>query len=312
MGFVNLELDLLRTFVAAVETSSFARAADLVSRTPSAVSLQINRLEELCGEPLFRREGRRFLLTGTGEKLLVHARRLLRVNDETVDDLQLMQHKEVIRLGMAEDIASGCLADVLKRFSLVHPEAYVSVRIGTSAGLVSAVESGELDLAIAYGNQDRPGALHACDQTMCWIGGANERLRRKDSSVRLVVFAAPCTFRTSAIEALERALLRWEVVFESPNLLGQWAAVKAGMGISVRLLCSVPPDLAVLGPEDGLPPLGSISVTVHLARRISAPVHDFRELLIPALSVIAKNGQTLYLGRVRQETGSGVIEAKVR
>src|SRR5215470_9436054 len=103
MGFVNLELDLLRTFVAAVDTSSFARAADLVGRTPSAVSLQMDRLEELCGQPLFRRQGRQFLLTSTGEKLLAYARRLLTVNDETVDDLQLRQHKEVIRLGMGED-----------------------------------------------------------------------------------------------------------------------------------------------------------------------------------------------------------------
>ena len=141
MGFVNLELDLLRTFVAAVETSSFARAADLVGRTRSAVSLQMGRLEDLCGQPLFRREGRRFLLTSTGEKLLVYARRLVAVNDETVDDLQLGQHKQAIRLGMSEDIASACLPDVLKRFSLDRPEAYVSVRVGASAGLVSAVES---------------------------------------------------------------------------------------------------------------------------------------------------------------------------
>jgi len=288
MGFVNLELDLLRTFVAAVETSSFARAADLVGRTPSAISLQIDRLEELCGQPLFRREGRRFLLTTTGEKLLVHARRLLAVNDETVDDLQLGKHKEVIRLGMGEDIATGCLPDVLKQFSLHRPEAYVSVRVGTSARLVSAVESGELDLAIAYGNQDRPSALHACDQPMCWIGASHERLRRKDSAVRLVLFAPPCAFRTLALEALDRALLKWEVVFESPNLLGQWAAVKAGLGVSVRLFSSVPPDLEVLGPKDGLPPLGTIPVTVHLARRISPEVHDFRELLIPALSALAE------------------------
>lgn len=286
MGFVNLELDLLRTFVAAVETNSFTRAADLVGRTPSAISLQMDRLEELCGQPLFRREGRRFLLTSTGEKLLAYARRLLAVNDETVDDLQLGQDREVIRLGMAEDIACGCLADVLKRFSQHRPETYISVRIGTSDRLVNAVESSELDLAIAYGNQDRPGALHACDQPMCWIGGAHERSRQKHSPVRLVLFAPPCAFRTSAIEALDRALLKWEVVFESPNLLGQWAAVKAGLGISIRLLSSVPPNLAVLGPEDGLPLLGTIPITVHLARRISPGVHDFRELLIPALSTL--------------------------
>src|SRR5262249_27393702 len=151
-----------------------------------------------------------------------------------------------------------------------------------------AVESGELDLAIAYGNQDRPGALHVCNQPMCWIGGSNERLRQKDSPVRLVLFAPPCAFRTSALEALDRASLKWEVVFESPSLLGQWAAVKAGLGISIRLYSSVPPDLAVLGPEDGLPSLGTVPVTVHVARRISPGVHDFRELLVPALSAPAE------------------------
>lgn len=284
MGFVNLEMDLLRTFVTAVEAGSFARAADLVSRTPSAVSLQIDRLEQLCGHPLFRRDGRKFLLTTAGEKLLVYARRLLAVNDETVEDLQLVQHKDVVRLGMGEDVASGCLPDVLKKFSVQNPDTYVTARIGVSNRLVNAVESGELDLAIAFGNQNRPGAVHPCDQPICWIGKDRQRTQRKNIPVRLVLFSAPCFFRTAAIEALDRAAIKWEVVFESPNLLGQWAAVKAGLGISVRMRATVPPDLVALGTEDGLPELGTVPLTVHSAPQLSAGAVQFRDLLISALS----------------------------
>jgi DNA-binding transcriptional LysR family regulator len=288
MGFVNLEVDLLRTFVSAVEAGSFARAADLVGRTPSAVSLQIDRLEQLCGHALFRRNGRRFLLTAAGEQTLVYARRLLAINDEAVGAFQLGLHKEVVRLGIPEDVASGCLPEVLKQFSAQRPDAYVTVRIGRSTTLVSAVEHGELDLAIVYGNQDRPGVLRAADQPMSWIGGSHQPEHRNHAPVRLVLFGPPCFFRTAALEALDRAALKWDIVFESPNLVGQWAAVKAGLGISVRLLTSIPPDLVALGPKEGLPALGTVPLTLHAARQLSVGAHEFRDLLLNALSAIAE------------------------
>jgi DNA-binding transcriptional LysR family regulator len=288
MGFVNLEVDLLRTFVTAVEAGSFARAADLVARTPSAVSLQIDRLEQLCGHALFRRDGRRFVLTAAGEKLLVYARRLLTINDEAVGALQVALHTEGVRLGIPEDIASGCLPDALKRFAVQRPGTYVSVRIGRSATLVSAVERGELDLVIVYGNQDRPGALHAADLPIGWIGSSHQREHRNGAPVRLVLFSPPCCFRTAALEALDRAAINWNIVFESPNLLGQWAAVKAGLGISVRLLTSVPPDLVALGPKDGLPALGTVPLTLHAAHQLSAGACDLRDLLLHALRAIAE------------------------
>jgi len=286
MGFVNLEVDLLRTFVTAVDSGSFARAADLVARTPSAVSLQIDRLEQLCGHSLFRRDGRKFVLTPAGEKLLVYARRLLSVNDEAVGALQLSLHKEVVRLGITEDIASGCLPDVLRQFSVQRPDAYVTVQIGRSATLVSAAERGELDLAIVFGSHDRPGVVHAVDQPISWIGCPDQRKQQNDAPVRLVLFGPPCVFRTAALEALDRAALKWDIVFESPNLLGQWAAVKAGLGISVRVLASVPTDLVVLGSKDGLPALGTVPLTLHAAHQLSTGAREFRDLLLRVLSEV--------------------------
>ena len=64
-----LEMDVLRTFVAIAETGSFTLAASAVFRTPSAVSMQIKKLEEMLGVQVFSRDARSVSLTQDGEML---------------------------------------------------------------------------------------------------------------------------------------------------------------------------------------------------------------------------------------------------
>ena len=68
-SILNLDLDLLRTFVAVADLSTFAAAAVAVRRTQSAVSQQMQRLEQLVGKELFARHGRNKLLTEQGIQL---------------------------------------------------------------------------------------------------------------------------------------------------------------------------------------------------------------------------------------------------
>ena len=70
-----LDLDVLRTFVAIAETGSFTTAANAVFRTPSAVSMQIKKLEDILGRSVFSRDARSVSLTTDGEMLLGYARR---------------------------------------------------------------------------------------------------------------------------------------------------------------------------------------------------------------------------------------------
>src|SRR5262249_60327066 len=79
-----LDLDQLRTFVAISETGSFTRAADVVYKTQSAVSMQMRRLEERIGKPIFARDGRNSKLTEEGERLLGYARRMVRLSEGTL------------------------------------------------------------------------------------------------------------------------------------------------------------------------------------------------------------------------------------
>ena len=108
---LNLDLDLLRTFVAVADLNTFAAAAAAVCRTQSAVSQQMQRLEQLVGKELFARHGRNKLLTEQGIQLLGYARKILRFNDEACMSLMygslqgalslsLIHISEPTRLGM--------------------------------------------------------------------------------------------------------------------------------------------------------------------------------------------------------------------
>src|SRR5688572_31229079 len=77
-----LDIDQLRTFVAIADTGSFTRAAEIVHKTQSAVSMQMKRLEDRVGKAIFERDGRLSKLTDEGERLLDYARRIVRLNTE--------------------------------------------------------------------------------------------------------------------------------------------------------------------------------------------------------------------------------------
>src|SRR5262249_20708598 len=80
----DLEIDLLRSFIAAVESGSFTAAAEIVGRTQSAVSQKIFRLEEILGARVFERSNRSLTLTPDGERLIGLARQILKFNDAAI------------------------------------------------------------------------------------------------------------------------------------------------------------------------------------------------------------------------------------
>src|SRR5690606_14184928 len=122
-----LDLEVLRTFVAIAETGSFTLAANAVFRTPSAVSMQIKKLEDILGVSVFMRDARSVSLTQDGEMLLGYARRLLALNRETVSKFIMPDISGVVRLGSPDDYGERVLPNVLKRFARSHPSIAVDV-----------------------------------------------------------------------------------------------------------------------------------------------------------------------------------------
>lgn len=171
MRFTNLDMDALRSFVTGLEAGSFSRAADRLGRSTSAVSAQLKKLEEQAGVVLLRKSGRGLALTDGGEALLSYARRLLELNDEAVNAIRGVELEGWVRLGLQEDFGETVLPQVLGRFARAHPKVRIEGRIARNAELMEKIDSGHLDLALAW-DDGRPAASaeRIAELPLCWMG----------------------------------------------------------------------------------------------------------------------------------------------
>jgi DNA-binding transcriptional LysR family regulator len=249
---VNLPTNMLRSFVAIVDTGSMLNASEQVFVTQSALSLQIKRLEELIQQPLFLREGRRLSLTAAGELMLSYARRVLALHDEALAAISAGRFAGPVRIGMVQDFADLLLSGLLARFAELHPDAQISARVAGTAELLELVERGQLDVAIGYAAAGDPHAIRVAPTL--WLG--DEALTVKET-LPLAVLEKPCRFREAAIAALDAEGRPWRIAVETPNLSTLRAAVAAGLGLTCRTDIFMQ-DLAVL-PSGRLPPLPDVS-----------------------------------------------------
>jgi DNA-binding transcriptional LysR family regulator len=281
------DLDVLRTLVLAVDLGGFARAARRVGRTQSAVSLQMRRLEACAGQPLFTRAGRSFAITAAGELVLGYARRLLALNDEALAAVRGTRLASPVRLGLLPDLAETWLPPILARFARTHPTARLEAQVDRGLAMLDALDRGRLDLALVF-DADRPGATRLVELPMAWIARRGTRWP-PDGVLPLVLLEAPCAFRTAALAALDRAGIRWHVAFTSQSLNGIWAAVGAGLGVTVRTPVGIPRGLEVLAPAAGRvagpPALPSIALWLHESPTTASPlVAELRALLVQSIS----------------------------
>lgn len=117
---------------------------------------------------------------------------------------------------------------------------------------------------------------------MHWIGPRDQPAPNLETTLPLVVFEAPCVLRSAATTALDKAGIPWRVALTSPSVGGIWAAVAAGMGVTVRTRIGLPAHLMVL---EGLPQLAKIGYVLHRAQAESPPVvSQLAELVIASLA----------------------------
>ncbi|CRY15347.1 virulence transcriptional regulator RovM [Yersinia enterocolitica] len=251
---INLDLDLLRTFVAVADLNTFASAAAAVCRTQSAVSQQMQRLEQLVGKELFARHGRNKLLTEHGLQLLGYARKILRFNDEACTSLMYSNVEGSLIIGASDDTADTLLPFLLNRVATLYPRLAIDVRVKRSPLIADMLSHGEADLAITTAKVDNhPHVILRTSPTL-WYCSADYQFQPGES-VPLVVMDEPSPFRDIAIEHLTRAGIAWRIAYVASSLSAIRAAVRAGLGITARPIEMMSPDLRVLGETEGLPRL---------------------------------------------------------
>ena len=263
----RLDSDLLRTFVAIADTGSFTRAADAVHRTQSAVSMQIKKLEETVGRPVFNRGTRGVALTRSGEILLANARRVLRLLDETILTLGDQGAEGEVRIGIPAEYGNTLLPRILAQFSESHSRVRLTVRCEASTasdtreGFAPALERGELDVAVILAESgDPPGEILFHDP-LVWITSERHLVHEEDP-LPVAAFNPGCWWRRNALDTLERQNRRYRIAYSSTSVTGIQAAVSAGLAVGFLGRSTVPPGARVLTGEEGFPPLPGSNVVM--------------------------------------------------
>jgi DNA-binding transcriptional LysR family regulator len=278
-----LDLDQLKTFVAIVETGSFTKAADAVFKTQSAVSMQMRRLEDRIGKPIFARDGRASKLTEDGERLLGYARRMVRLSDETIAAFDETELTGAVRLGTPDDYADRFLPDILARFARSNPRVEVSVVCEPSLTLQELARSGEVDLAIVT-NCGEGNVEVVRQEPLLWVA-SNHHDAAEREVLPLALAKPPCIWRTAAFEALSNSGRKYRVLYTSGNSAAVAAAVLAGLAVSVLAESALRPGMRVLSEAEGFPrlPACEIGIIRSWSRPTSAVVDKLAEHILSSL-----------------------------
>lgn len=251
-----LETDLLKTFVTISETGNFTVAARRVFRTPSAVSMQMKRLEDQLGRALFIRHPRHVTLTTDGEAFLVHARDILRINDAALSRFRVPQLEGRVRFGAPDDFGIRYLPRLLSRFAATHPLVEVEVFLSTSQSLSRRFEAAEIDMILTVSAQstNAPGeVIHA--EPLIWVGARGGQAFAR-SPVPLALSSHGCPWRAAALAALDKRGSPYRIAYTSEASAGQLAAVMADLAVAPLPISLLEDRHRRLTDKDGFADIG--------------------------------------------------------
>jgi DNA-binding transcriptional LysR family regulator len=258
VSFQDLDIDLLRCLVAVADAKGFTAAGKVLGRTQSAVTIKIQRLEQLVDRQLLKRTSRSLSLTEEGELLLGYARRILDLHDEGLRRVAAPPLDGTLHLGIAEHFVPERLPLFLSQFARTYPRVKLEVVVDTGIPLVESLDTGQLDLAIATRTEGkgRPGQL-LFQEPLVWVA-SNDFILNVSDSVPLALKPDPCQFRDEALAALQRVGRPWTSSYTGNSVPSIQAAVLAGLGVSVLGAHSVQNGMRVA--QDELPVLPSIDI----------------------------------------------------
>ena len=258
----NLPMDLLRAFVSVAQLNSFTKAGEILGRSQPAMSLQIQRLEDLIDEPLLTRSGKSLDLTDAGERLYDYANQILALNDLAISQITKSTISGRIRLGIPSEFATALLPKIVSRFAKAYPNVTLEVNCELSKKLLSKEGRSNHDLILAL--EDNPSKT-ASDllktDDLVWVASRDHNAQ-KVSIVPLIAAAEGCIYRHRAIKLLDQRQQPWQIVYTIPDLTGIQHAIEEGLGVTVLARSTVPETLKILSPSARFPDLGEVGISL--------------------------------------------------
>ena len=258
----NLPMDLLRSFVSVAQLNSITKAGELLGRSQPAITLQMQRLEELVDETLLVRNGKNMDLSEAGDRLYEYANQILSLNDLAVSEFSKSAVTGKIRLGIPSEFATVLLPKIVSRFAKAYPNVTLEVNCELSKNLLTKTGKASHDLILAL--QDDPNAKDSAlvkTDPLVWVAGS-DMTSQKVSVVPLIVASQGCIYRNRAIRMLDKSRQPWQIVYTNPDLTGIQYAIQEGLGVTVLAKSTVPDNLKILRPSPRFPELGDVGISL--------------------------------------------------
>lgn len=261
----QLDSDLLRTFVAIADARNFTHAAIAVGRTQSAVSMQMKRLEETVGAPLFERGSRGVRLTVKGEGFVANARRIVALLDEAAASLRAPPLDGPVRIGIPEEYGHTVLSPALGAFAKLHPNVEITVRHAPSSVQMAALADGELDLAVVFEWQEPSGGEVLMIDPTVWVTSDLYHMH-EERPLPVAVYLDSGWCRDFALRSLEVRGIPYRIAYKSETCGGLKLAVTSGLAVAPISRSNIPAGCRELIATDGFGTIDSSNVVLHRNR----------------------------------------------
>lgn len=240
-----MDLRHARTFVTVAELGSVSRAALRLRIAQPALSRQLIHLERELGLQLFDRVGRRLVLTGEGEQLLVSCRTLLNFAGAVTEQAQLLRHGDagVLKIAGSPQHIESVLSQFLSRYAKRYPQVEVRIREGTGSEILTLLERGEVhlgqNLLHAVKLDERYGSLPLGSVELLAVCHPSMLPDRSTMEVAglaghpLLLMDGGFGFRRAFDAASRMAGLKPTIWFESRNPHTLLALAEAGHGVAI-------------------------------------------------------------------------------
>jgi DNA-binding transcriptional LysR family regulator len=287
---IPLDSDLMRAFLAVADTGSVTAAADRVGRTQSAVSMQIRRLEDSLGQPLFTRLPRGVALTPRGEQLMPYARRVTSLLDEAAVALREKPLTGPVRIGIPDEYAGTVLPRALAAFAERHPGVEVTVRCDFTDPQMAALVAGQIDLAVLYDAGHTSGDEVLGIDPAVWVTSiAHGQHRQVPTPVGVYVESEWC--REFPLRSLNQQNIPWRIAFECESSASLRIAALAGLAISPLARSTIPAGCRELKAADGFPIIDHARIVLRRNPRGTSPaIEGLAEMLREAFRPLAQGG----------------------
>jgi DNA-binding transcriptional LysR family regulator len=266
-----MELLDLEIFSLVAKEQSVTRAAQLLQRVQSNVTTRVKQLEEELGVQLFSREGKRMTLTGSGQRLLGYAHRMLTLAEEARQAMQSDVPFGKLRIGAMESTAAARLPGLLGAYQSLWPEVQLEISTGTTRALIDDVKASRLDCAFVAEtderaalefNTDDDASLAAVpvfrEELLLLVPGRAGAASGSVAHYPLAAFPKGCTYRRLGEQWLESQHAQHADVGSRPEIIEYhsyhaiFAAVSAGTAVAV-FPKSVLATLAVASTVQSIP-----------------------------------------------------------